>query len=310
MVRRSRRWEPHAIHHVVARAHCGGPILATDEDRAFVVKRAARAFAETDATCLGWAILANHYHVLVRCKGPPGRTFARLNTAIAWRTLRHRGDHGSVFQNRFFSDTCDDEAAVLMRLVYVLGNPVHHRIVPTVDALRSYAWSGLGEILGLRESRWTDVGAALALLDPDPDRARQTLLRAIEAKAAEWAADSGDPAEDRRPTDAATADASSNPLDGRPAAPAVAPSASALLGAIAEPATCLRNALRHEGWTPGRLLPVACALTGADLMRVAAGAQTRAEAAAQHVAPSTPCDSISTKPVPAAPSTAPTMFIE
>ena len=161
MSRTRRSWEPGAIHHVVARAHCGSPIFATDEDRRFVVERAVRAFKESRATCLAWSILINHYHVLVRCEGPPGPVFARLNSAIAWRVLRYRGEHGAVFQNRFFSDPCDDEDSLLERFAYVLGNPVHHRVVPTIDALRAYSWSSLGELLGVRESLWTDVSAAL-----------------------------------------------------------------------------------------------------------------------------------------------------
>src|SRR5262245_49295293 len=191
MARRARSWQAGAIHHVVARGHCGYPLFATDEDRKFVVERAARAFAETGAVCLGWSILNNHYHVLVRCDGPPGPTFARLNSAIAWRALRRRGEHGAIFQNRFYSDTCDDEDSLLERLAYVLGNPIHHRVVPCVEALRRYEWSALAEILGEREARWTDVGAALALLHPNAKAARETLLALLEIKARQWVEQTG-----------------------------------------------------------------------------------------------------------------------
>jgi hypothetical protein len=287
MARRARRWEPHAIHHAVARAHCGSPIFALDEDRGFVVRRAARAFAESGATCLAWAILNNHYHVLLRCEGPPGPTFSRLNTAIAWRVLRHRGEHGSVFQNRYYSDPCETEGSLMGRLAYVLGNPVHHRVVPSIEALRTYEWSSLGEILGLRTPRWVDVDAALALMDSDPGRARRTLLQFLEAKAAEWAADGGDPDEDRGlAADRPESEVPSDSLDRGP------PDAAAGAGRAprVEPPPSLRDALRREGWTPDRLVEVACAMTGAHAQCVRAGAHLRVASAARSVIAFVACD--------------------
>ncbi|MCE9634456.1 MAG: hypothetical protein K8T90_02020 [Planctomycetes bacterium] len=49
MASTSRQSEPHAIHHVVARARCGGPIVATGKVRALVIDRAARTFAAVGA---------------------------------------------------------------------------------------------------------------------------------------------------------------------------------------------------------------------------------------------------------------------
>ncbi|MCE9636746.1 MAG: hypothetical protein K8T90_13665 [Planctomycetes bacterium] len=74
MARTARSWDPGWIHHVDARAHCGAPIFATDEGRAFVVARAARVFAEVGIVCLGWAVLVNHCHLLLRCPASPGAT--------------------------------------------------------------------------------------------------------------------------------------------------------------------------------------------------------------------------------------------
>jgi hypothetical protein len=252
-------------------------VFATDHDRRFVVERAARAFAETGATCLGWSILNNHYHVLVRCGGPPGATFARLNTAIACRALRRRGEHGSVFQNRFYSDTCDDEDSLLERLAYVVGNPVHHRVVPCVEALRRYEWSALGEILGERETRWTDVGAALALLHPDPGLARDGLLRLLAGKAESWAQEAGDPDADRAMPKRAT-----GPL--RPASP------DSVVERSFDDTDALRAALAREGWTPALLVPAACRLAGADATAVRIGGQARPEYTARSVVAFVACD--------------------
>ena len=81
MPRTARPWEPNALYHADARAHSGAPIFEREEDRAFVVERAAKVFAETGVVCLGWSVLVNHYHMVLRCPTPPGHPFKRLNTA-------------------------------------------------------------------------------------------------------------------------------------------------------------------------------------------------------------------------------------
>ena len=193
MPRRRRRWEPGAIHHVSARGHCGSPIFATDADRAFVVDRARRALDETGATCLGWSVMNNHYHMLVRCEGPPGPTFGSLNSALASRVVGFRGGRGAVFQGRFFSDECEGEESVLSRLAYVVANPVHHALVGSIDELRTYTWSALGEILGTRPALLCNAAETLALVHPDSALAPQALVDLLERRAAAWSESAGDP---------------------------------------------------------------------------------------------------------------------
>ncbi len=305
MPRARRRWSPGAIHHAVARGHCGAPLFAADEDRAFLLARAARAFRESGTTCLAWSILVNHYHVLVRCDGPPGPAFARLNSALAWRESRRRGERGAVFQNRFHSDTCDDEESLLSRFAYILGNPIHHGVVPTVDALQTYPWSGLGEVMGLREARLADPLAALAVLHPDPARARETLLDVLERKAREWAGEDNDPG----PAAAAAAAASASRLATASRRRRVHVAPAPRTDAADE---LRRRGLRLEGWTPERLVGAACALVGADPSLLPTGKRTTAEAAARAVAAFVACDEVGLSMVEVAPKlgVGPTALIE
>jgi REP element-mobilizing transposase RayT len=277
MTRKIRRWEPGAIYHAAARAHCGDDFLADDEDRAFLVKRAVRAFEETDAVCLAWAVMRNHYHMLVRCERPPGATFARLNTAIAWRMARRRGERGAVFQGRFFSDTCDDETSLLERLSYVLANPIHHGVVRTVAELCDYRWSPVAELLGRRTPVLTDVDACLALIHPDPAIARRTLLELLEIRARRWAED------DRYPTD--------DPDLAEPRAASAPQAMASLPPARAAAAAALPSGVEIS--CPGglaALVPVVCNLTGADPDAVQRGMQTRPEYVARSVIAYVACD--------------------
>src|SRR5689334_14968013 len=99
----ARPWDPGSIYHVVVCAHDDAPILAREEDRAFVVDRAARVFSDEGVVCFAWAVLVNHFHLLARFDGPPGRPLQRLKTAIAMRVRRRHGGIGAVFQRPCYS---------------------------------------------------------------------------------------------------------------------------------------------------------------------------------------------------------------
>src|SRR5262245_2309571 len=136
MPRQRRAWEPGDLLSIVGRAHEGRPIFATDEDRAYFTDRLKRVFVRGEADLLAWALMVNHYHLVIRVRdAEPGRLFLRLNTVIARRERRRRGDHGAVFQDRYWSGRCEGEGSALALLTYVLGNPVHHGVVETAEAL-------------------------------------------------------------------------------------------------------------------------------------------------------------------------------
>ena len=77
MPRSARLWEPGHVLHVIARGHEGRALFAGDEDREFFTARMAAVFARTSTACLAWALPLNHYHVLGRVAGTPGRRLPR-----------------------------------------------------------------------------------------------------------------------------------------------------------------------------------------------------------------------------------------
>ena len=296
MSRTARRWEPGAIYHVDARAHDGAPIFAMDEDRAFVVERAATVFAECGVVCLAWSVLVNHYHMLLRCDAPPGRAIQRLNTAIARRVRLRSGGAGAVFQGRFFSGICTDEAAVLTRLAYVTANPVHHRIVGSVAALAVYPWSSLGEMTGRRDARLAIPSAALALLPSPPELACASLIDLLEVQVRAWAERDAEQAGARHPdvdappeptiklarrvTDEVGAPRSLGAVSGR--TPPVSPPW--------ETVCARRETLRGAGWSPADLARPACSLIGADVAALRAGNRRRGVSRARAIVAHVACD--------------------
>jgi REP element-mobilizing transposase RayT len=61
--------------------------------------------------------------------------------------LRHKRA-GHLFQNRYKSIVCDDEAYRLELLRYIHLNPLRAGIVTTLDALARYPWSGHRQLIG------------------------------------------------------------------------------------------------------------------------------------------------------------------
>lgn len=65
MPRRTRLDGPGVPVHVTDRGDLGRALFVTDEDRDFVVRRAARIFAEEGISCLAFAVMTNHLHLLL-----------------------------------------------------------------------------------------------------------------------------------------------------------------------------------------------------------------------------------------------------
>jgi REP element-mobilizing transposase RayT len=284
MPRKPRRWDPGAILHVVARAHCGAPIFAANADRALVVERAARVFREEGVECFAWSVLSNHYHMLARFRAPPHRPMQRLNTALAIRARRIAGGAGAVFQDRYFGKPRDDTAAVLNALAYVTANPIHHRIVPSVAALSSYEWSSLGEMTGRRPARLANAESALALLDAPRGRGVASLRELLEVRVRMW-----DQEDEARPVPrCADVDA---PIDGERDPPESADDVARDEGMISREAIAARrDALRARGWTPDELIGAACAVTGARPAAVRGGARRHAASRARAIVAYVACE--------------------
>lgn len=299
MPRSARLWEPGDLLSVVVRAHEGRPIFAGDDDRGFFVDRLRRVFVATDVDLLAWALLVNHFHLLIRVtRLPPERLFRRLGTALGLRERRLRGDHGAVLQGRYWSRPCRDESSVLSALTYVLGNPVHHGVVPSAAALESYAWTATPEVLGCASPGLVDATKTLGLVHPDPETARASLRVALADRVARWKSQRagfdlceepgcrGEPdgcllVHPRRVRTFRT--------DGGDAAPPVA-SSIAGIATIHDEQFDRQARLRLRGWRPADLVGPVCLRLGATPTALLDGSHRPPECAARAAIAHVACD--------------------
>ena len=66
MPRKARIDAPGALHHIMARGIEGRPIFQSDLDRKDFIKRLAPLIEETETRCLAWALIPNHFHLLLK----------------------------------------------------------------------------------------------------------------------------------------------------------------------------------------------------------------------------------------------------
>lgn len=150
-------------YHVMGRGLERRLIFAHDEDRQDFIVRLETGLARTGVACLAWAMMPNHYHLLLRVATCPlGGLMQNLLGGYAASYNRRHDRVGYVFQNRFKSILCQEETYLLELVRYIHLNPVRAGMVDDLTALDRYRWTGHAALMGKREQSWQQTGAVLA----------------------------------------------------------------------------------------------------------------------------------------------------
>jgi REP element-mobilizing transposase RayT len=87
MPRKSRIDAAGALHHIMARGIAGDRIFQNDFDRDDFLNRLGALTSETETRCLAWALMGNHFHLLMKTgRVPLAQVMQRL--PIAMRNFR------------------------------------------------------------------------------------------------------------------------------------------------------------------------------------------------------------------------------
>jgi len=153
MPRQARLDAPGVLQHVMARGIERRKIFWDDKDRASFLERFAVILEETQTQCYAWALIPNHFHLLLRT-GPTllSTVMRRLMTGYAVTfNMRHRRS-GHLFQNRYKSVVCEEDPYLLELIRYIHLNPLRAKLVKDLNALDKYPWTGHSAILGRRKN--------------------------------------------------------------------------------------------------------------------------------------------------------------
>lgn len=157
MPRRARLDAPGTLHHVIIRGIEKKAIFKDDADRSDFVARLGRLALETQTSVFAWALVHNHAHLLVKSSGYglPGFMRRLLTGYAIGFNLRHRR-HGHLFQNRYKSIVCEEDAYFRELLRYIHLNPLRARAVKSLSELDRYPWTGHAAIVGNIPNGWQD----------------------------------------------------------------------------------------------------------------------------------------------------------
>jgi hypothetical protein len=129
---------------------------------------------ESRTPCYAWALLPNHFHLLLRTGATQiSIVMRRVLTGYAiGYNMRHRR-HGHLFQNRFKSILCQEDGYLLELVRYIHLNPLRARMVDDLESLDRYPYCGHSRLMGKCESRWQDTDYILKLFDASSSIARR-----------------------------------------------------------------------------------------------------------------------------------------
>src|SRR4030066_295966 len=158
MPRQARLDAPGTLHHVMARGIEGTDIFRTEKDRNdFLVRLAEQCKAEA-LRVYAWALIPNHFHLLVRTGNRP--IFASMRKILTGYVVRFNRRHqrqGHLFQNRYKSIVCEEDPYLLELTRYIHLNPLRAGIVRTLKELERYPWTGHSVIAGIVKREWQDT---------------------------------------------------------------------------------------------------------------------------------------------------------
>jgi putative transposase len=174
MPRKSRIDAPGAVHHIIARGIERKAIFQGDHDRADFLARLGSNLEDSQTPCYAFALLPNHFHLLLRTGAMPISTVMRrvlTGYAVGYNLRHHRQGH--LFQNRFKSILCQEDRYLLELVRYIHLNPLRARIVEDLPSLDRYPYCGHSRLMGRFKSNWQDASYILGLYSGTVSRARR-----------------------------------------------------------------------------------------------------------------------------------------
>lgn len=164
MPRKARIDAPGALHHIIGRGMDKRYIFIDDLDQSDFVERLSRIVRESGTRCLAWALVSNHFHLLLQTGNVPIATvMLRLLTGYALVFNKRHQRHGQLFQNRYKSILCQQDRYLLALIRYIHLNPLRAGLVADLETLDTHRFCGHSRLMGRIADGWQEVDDVLAL---------------------------------------------------------------------------------------------------------------------------------------------------
>jgi len=150
----------------------GIKVFGNSKDRKDFLER-LRDLCSADALSVyAWALMSNHFHLLVRTGNQPlCNSMRKLLTGYVVNYNRRQRRYGHLFQNRYKSIICEDDPYLLELTRYIHLNPLRAGIIKNLGELKGYKWCGHSGITGMVKREWQDTDTVLAYFGKSRKRA-------------------------------------------------------------------------------------------------------------------------------------------
>jgi REP element-mobilizing transposase RayT len=181
MPRQTRIDAPGALHHIIVRGIERKKIFKDDADRDKFLERLGGILVDTKTPCLAWALIPNHFHLLLRTGATPiSSVMRRLLTGYAIYFNRRHRRSGHLFQNRYKSILCQEDAYLMELVRYIHLNPLRAKLTSDFDELQAYPYGGHSAIMGKVKREWQNVDLVLALFGSITPSARTAYRQYVQ----------------------------------------------------------------------------------------------------------------------------------
>jgi len=154
---------PGVLHHVMGRGIEKRKIFLNARDRNDFISRIGELVRDDSMAVYAWALLPNHFHLLCKTlKRPLSLSMRRLLTGYVVNFNKRHERHGHLFQNRYKSIVCQEDAYLRELVRYIHLNLIRAALVKDMHELNRSPWSGHSTVMGNMERDWQDTDYVLS----------------------------------------------------------------------------------------------------------------------------------------------------
>jgi len=163
MPRLARLDAPGVLHHVMGRGIEKNNIFLNKKDRNDFINRLSVLVDEGAIDIYAWALMTNHFHLLLKTKNRLlSSSMRKLLTGYVVNFNRRHKRYGHLFQNRYKSIVCQEDAYLMELVRYIHLNLLRGGVVKDMNGLNDSPWSGHSAIIGRVERKWQDTEYVLS----------------------------------------------------------------------------------------------------------------------------------------------------
>lgn len=164
MPRLSRLDAPGVLHHVIGRGIERRKIFLNENDYDDFIERLAETAQEGSIDIYAWALMPNHFHLLVKTKNRPlSSVMRKLLTGYAVNFNKRHRRHGHLFQNRYKSILCQEDLYLKELVRYIHLNLLRSGMVKDINELNRSLHSGHSALMGKVKRKWQNTGYVLSV---------------------------------------------------------------------------------------------------------------------------------------------------